>query len=181
VHSQLQAVIDEFGTAQRRLHALVAAAPPTRWSQRPDPDRWSAAECVAHLNLTSAAYLPLLDEAISRGRSQPGAPVSFRRDFAGWLLWKTMSPPVRFRVRTTAPFVPMRTDSPDALTAEFDRLQQEQIARVARSDGLAVDRIKLSSPFNARLSYNLYACFTILPRHQHRHLWQAEMALGASR
>jgi len=22
--------------------------------------------------------------------------------------------------------------------------------------------------------YNLYACFTILPRHQHRHLWQAE-------
>jgi len=22
--------------------------------------------------------------------------------------------------------------------------------------------------------YNLFACFTILPLHQHRHLWQAE-------
>jgi hypothetical protein len=26
--------------------------------------------------------------------------------------------------------------------------------------------------------YNLYSCFTILPRHQHRHLWQAERVWG---
>jgi hypothetical protein len=41
-------------------------------------------------------------------------------------------------------------------------------------DGLPVDRIKITSPFDARLKYNLYAALTILPRHQHRHLWQAE-------
>jgi len=38
--------------------------------------------------------------------------------------------------------------------------------------------VRVTSPFNARVRYNLYACFTILPRHQHRHLWQAERVWG---
>jgi hypothetical protein len=29
------------------------------------------------------------------------------------------------------------------------------------------------------LTYNLFACLTILPRHQHRHFWQAEQAWQA--
>jgi len=37
-----------------------------------------------------------------------------------------------------------------------------------------LSQVRVTSPFNARVRYNLYACFTILPRHQHRHLWQAE-------
>ena len=32
----------------------------------------------------------------------------------------------------------------------------------------------MTSPFNARMRYNLYAGFSTLPRHQHRHLQQAE-------
>jgi hypothetical protein len=60
--------------------------------------------------------------------------------------------------------------------AEFDRLQEEQIAFVRQADGLPLGRVKIISPFNARLRYNLFACFSILPRHQHRHLRQAERA-----
>ena len=180
--SQLQAVVDDFDAAQRRLHALAQAQPSQQWVQRPAPDRWSAAECVAHLNLTSAAYLPILDEAIDRAR-QLGrrAPGPYRRDLAGWLLWKTMSPPVRFRVKTTTAFVPIQSAAPSDLVAEFDRLQQEQIARVRSADDLPLDRVKIASPFNARVKYNVYACLTILPRHQHRHLWQAEEATSRVR
>jgi hypothetical protein len=181
MHPQLQAVIDDFDAAQRRLHALAASAPAEMWAQRPDPRRWSAAECVAHLNLTSAGYLPLLDDAIERGRRSPAASTArFRRDPVGWLLWKSMAPPVRVRVKTTAPFIPAQAASPADLAAEFDRLQREQVLRVRQADGLALDRIRIASPFNRRVTYNLYACFTILPRHQHRHLWQAEEALRAA-
>jgi len=42
------------------------------------------------------------------------------------------------------------------------------------ADGLPLSHVRISSPFNPRLRYDLYACFTILPRHPHRHLWQAE-------
>jgi hypothetical protein len=173
VHPQLQAVIDELGTAQARLHALAAATPPSAWSRRPAPGRWSIAECVAHLNLTGAAFVPLLDRALV---GAPAAPARgrFRRDLAGWLLWRMTGPPARIRVKTSAPFVPQATTAPGELVAEFDRRQAEQIALVRRADGLPLDRLRITSPFNTRVRYNVYAALTILPRHQHRHLWQAE-------
>ena len=67
---------------------------------------------------------------------------------------------------------------PEALLADFERLQSEVIACVRAADGLPIDRIKLVSPFDARLRYNLFAALTIVPRHQHRHLLQAERAAG---
>jgi hypothetical protein len=61
--------------------------------------------------------------------------------------------------------------------AEFDRLQAEQIAITREADGLPIDRVKMTSPFNPKLRYNIFAGLSILPRHQHRHLWQAEQAI----
>jgi hypothetical protein len=176
VHPQLQAVIDEFESAERRLRELVQRVPAERWPTRSDPARWSVAECVAHLNLTSRAYLPLLADALARARALPRAApgTTYRRDAGGWLLWRIMGPPVRFRVKTTAPFVPSGADPPDALVSDFVRLQADQVAVVREADGLALTRVSIPSPFNSRIKYNLFTCFTILPRHQHRHLWQAE-------
>jgi hypothetical protein len=61
---------------------------------------------------------------------------------------------------------------------EFRVLQEEQMALVRASDGLAIDRVYIASPFDARARYSVYSAFVILPRHQHRHLAQAERAAG---
>jgi hypothetical protein len=178
VHPQLQAIIDELGTAQARLHTLAAATPATAWSRRSDPARWSIAECVAHLNLTSAAYLPRLREALPRP-AELIATKRYRRDPRGWLLWRMVGPPVRLRLKTSAPFIPQATAAPAELVAEFDQWQAEQIACVRKAEGLPLGRLWITSPFNARVRYNVYAALTILPRHQHRHLWQAEQVWAA--
>ena len=126
------------------------------------------------------AYLPLLDDGLARARSSGrAAPGRYRRDLAGWLLWRTMSPPARIRTKTTAAFVPSGHETPTELVAQFERLQRELLTRVRAADGLPIDRIKIPSPFNARLKYNLFAALTLLPRHEHRHLWQAEQAWRA--
>lgn len=177
---QLQAVVDELEAAQDRLRSLVLTVPVEWWPRRPDPRRWSPAECVAHINLTSAAYVPLLREGIAIGHRVGGSrPNRYRRDPIGWLLWKAAGPPARFRVNTTAPFVPHGIDAPGRLVDEFHRLQEQQLACVRDADGLPLGRIKITSPFDVRIKYNLFACLTILPRHQHRHLWQAEQAWQA--
>ena len=182
MHQQLSAIKDELEAAQGRLHRLAAAAPEPLWSRRPDPARWSMAECVAHLNLTSAAYLPLLQAALDRGRQLGGPPPRrYRRDPVGWLLWRMAGPPVRYRTRTAAPFVPMDVTSVPELVAEFDRWQVAQLACLATADGLQLGRLWITSPFDRRVRYNLYSCLSILPRHQHRHLWQAEQALAVLR
>jgi hypothetical protein len=178
VHPELQAVIEELETARLRLLALRDRAPADTWAARPGPDRWSIAECVAHLNLTSTAYLPLLRAGLDEARrSGHTAPERYRRDLAGWLLWKSMGPPIKAKFKTAAPFVP-RGDRPAAdLVAEFERLQAEVAVLAREAEGLPVDRVKVASPFNPRLRYNLFAALSVLARHQHRHLWQAEQNL----
>jgi DinB superfamily len=175
VHPQLQAIVDEFEAARARLHELVRRTPEPQWHKRADPDRWSMAECVAHLNLTSEAFVPLIQAALEEGRqSRRPAPRRYRRDPVGWLLWRMAGPPVRHRVKTTTPFIPRGQLPLVQLLAEFDRLQQVQIACVGAADGVDLGRLWIRSPFNPRIRYNTFSCLSILPRHQHRHLWQAE-------
>jgi DinB superfamily len=178
--AQIDTVIDEIRAAQERLHRLVESTPDDRWDRRIDPARWSVAECVEHLNLTGRAYVPLIGAAIEEARRIGGAaPARYRRDPLGWLLWCTMGPPVRLRTRTTAPFVPSGSTRRDALVAEFDRLQALQIELARSADGLPLQRVRVASPFDPRVKYNLYACLTLLAPHQQRHLWQAEQLLAA--
>jgi hypothetical protein len=178
MHTQLQAVTDGLLAAQARLHRLAESTPPESWSLRADPDRWSAGECVAHLNLTGIAFLPLIRTALAEAAAiGGGAPARFRRDPTGWMLWRTAGPPVRFRVRTAAQFVPTGAEPLSQLLTTFDRLQQEQVDVVAQADERPIHMVKVTSPFDSRFRYNLYACLTMLPLHQERHIWQAGQVL----
>lgn len=181
MHVQLTRIIASFVDAQARLHRVATQLPEEKWAVRADSQRWSVAECVAHLNLTSRAYHDRLRAALAEARAlgQP-APRKYQQDFAGWLLSLFTGPLFRLgrfrfgRMQTRAPFVPTG-DLPRAATiAEFDRLQAEQISIVREADGLPIDRVKIVSPFEERMRYNAYSALVILPRHQHRHIDQAE-------
>ena len=67
-----------------------------------------------------------------------------------------------------------------AILAEFERLQGDLSDRIRSASGLDLNELRIGSPFNARLSYNVYAAFCILLAHERRHLWQAERAVRAT-
>jgi hypothetical protein len=114
-----------------------------------------------------------LEEARRKGRARGD---HYRRDIIGWLIWRTTSTPGRFKTKTIPAFVPSSDRAAEVIMAEFDRLQTEQIAVTREAEGLPIDRVKIVSPFNAKVRYNVFSALSILPRHQHRHLWQAEQA-----
>jgi hypothetical protein len=184
--AQLRELIAELEAARARAHRLVAGLTPGLWRRRPAPGSWSIAEQIAHLSLASQAYLPAIEEALEEARERGlFGDGPFRRDFLGWMLCRLAEPPVRLRVRTTAPFVPQTTAgrrapaSPTTALAEFDRLQDELVAAVQHSRGLAIDRMDMVSPFDRRVHYNLYSCLRSVAAHQRRHLWLGEQARTA--
>jgi hypothetical protein len=183
MHPQLHEIIDELKSAQTRLHALRRTVSDEQWEIRPDPGHWSVSEHVEHLNLTSEVYLEPLREAIEETRRRGGAaPMRYRRDPMGWLLWRTMPPPVRLmRVKARPAFIPPTglRRTPREIRDRFDRLQHELISLTASADGLPIDRTMIPSPVDPRARYNLFAALGIVPRHQHRHLWHAEKALAS--
>jgi hypothetical protein len=172
---QLQSIETELEEARLRARRLAGNLDPELWAVRPGPERWSIGEQIAHLNLTSRGYLPRMRVALrnAKQRGLTGAG-PFRRDFMGWLLCKMAEPPVRIRVKTTAPFIPLDLDTPEATMREFDQLQDELIDVLDYANGLALDRIDFVSPFDSRIHYNLYSCLRVLPVHQRHHLWLGE-------
>jgi len=177
LHAQLDEFVREFESAAARLGRLRLQLSDAAWGRRPAPDRWSPGECIAHLNLTSTAVLPLVRQGLDEARRRGPTPrTRYRRDLVGWLLWRALSSPGRFKSKTAAPFVPSGDHSADELVTEFERLQAAQIGLVHEAEGWPIDRVKIVSPFNARVRYNVFSALSILPRHQHRHLWQAEAA-----
>ena len=182
MHPQLQAIHDDLTAAQSRLDAIAAGTPDDRWSLRADPDRWSIGECVAHLNVTTKAFLPDFRRALADPSLQGApAPERYRMDFLGRMLYSVVGPVktvfgirLAMKVKTQAAFVPLGNLPRDVTVAEFAALQRELLDVLRQSDGRPIDRVRIASPFDARVSYNMYSALAIVPRHQHRHLQQAE-------
>lgn len=182
---QLQALVEHLEAERDHVHRIAERTPDDRWSTRADPDRWSVGECVAHLNLTSQAYLPLLRAAVAQAPAASGTSYTLRRDFAGYLLGYAVGPMPRalrrrMRFRTSAAFVPTGDAPRQRTMAEFDDLQAQLIALTREANGRAIDRIRINSPFDARAKYNVYSALVLLPRHQERHLIQAEEVWGTA-
>jgi hypothetical protein len=175
ISAELGQVKQELLDARERARRLSEGLAETLWSTPPGPGRWSIAECVIHLNITSERFIPIIDDAIREGREM-GVRLTTppRRDLIGWLLAKWLEPPYRLRSKTTAPFVPARIEPMADVLERFDYLQGELLVRIDRAQSLPLERLRVVSPFNAKVKYNLYSAFRLMPVHQRRHLWQAE-------
>jgi len=176
---QLAAIIDDFEQARARMRRIAADTPDDKWAVRSDPARWSVAECIAHLNLTSRAYVPRLRAAFDAHPAGPETSRRYRRDPIGWLIGAFSGPMPRIgrrkfgRTKTRSQFVPAGSLNRAQLVEDFELLQDEQIALTRSASGRPLESIRIQSPFEPRLSYNAYSCLWLLPRHQHRHLEQA--------
>jgi hypothetical protein len=172
---QLATVKEEFLLARERARRLCHGMDDAGWSRRPASGGWSVGECITHLNITSEQFMPLLDDAIRRGRERDlTARGPFRLGLAGWALLRFLEPPYKMKSKTTPTFDPVHVEPMDETLERFDYLQQELQARVDRASGLALERLKLASPFSSYVKYNLYAAFCLIAAHQRRHLWQGE-------
>ncbi len=176
---QIDDLVRELRAASAGARELVEAFPENLLATRPGEGRWSALECLAHLVVTSEAYVPLMSGAL-KANTPAGGERWFRMDAAGWLIARSLEPPARMRSRTVEEFQPRPFDSASALLARFLELQEgtEKVVRAGARYDLNV--IKVVSPFNRRIRYNLFSCFRILLAHQRRHLWQARRAVPRS-
>lgn len=174
-----QGVADQFRTLIRRARDMVRGADREALTRTPPGGGWSAVQCLEHLNETARVYLPVLTEAMERGRAagfvgRPGPGLTLLGRVAAW----SQEPPVRIRVRTPDLIEPSPDAlNPDAVLEQFELLHEELIVRINESGSLDRKRIRVRSVLDARLKLSLGDWFVFLVAHVRRHLWQAERAL----
>ena len=171
---QLLELRDQLKVASAAATELVEGLSYEQMKQRPRLGAWSVAECLVHLNLTSTAYLPILTVAIENAyldRIHGQGP--FRMDYKGRILKWMCEQHGRFKVTTSPEFRPTAVEPVESVLKEFLTLQDYLAESLQRANGIAIDRLRVVSPFDSRVKYNVFSRFQILAAHQRRHLWQA--------
>lgn len=174
---QLDEIKRQLDAASQRAAAVVKNLSFEQMKQRPQPNEWSIAECLVHLNLSSRAEIDVLNFSAAQTPPKPEyVEKQFKMDLLGrFLKWTLEPPPMSLsKIKTTAEFQPVDIEPLGEILPTFLTLQEQLKAQADAANGLPLDRIKIVSPFNRRVKYNLLSFFHILLAHERRHLWQAE-------
>ena len=186
-HDWRDALLAIAREADDAFGGLTAAA----FNAAPTPGAWSAGQCLAHLTATAAPLLPRLDTAVAglarNGRTGHGP---YRTGAVGAWFARLLAPPAAAADGRTPP-PPRRMSAPsmyapppgpldvDGTLAAF-RAVYTGLARVAgRSDGWAIDRVRVGSPAFPLLRLSAAAWLEVSVQHGRRHLAQAHRAAAS--
>lgn len=172
---QLAKLTDQLVEVSELAQRLVEGLLPDQLRLRPEPERWSIAECLTHLSLCSEVFVDLIDSACLEAREKQQLGTGpFKMDKMAKLLNWTLKPPARIKARTTEKFEPANISVPEDALPRFLTLQGELGKAIEKANGLDLNKVIVTSPFSKRLKYNLFSCFVLIVTHELRHLWQAE-------
>jgi hypothetical protein len=146
-------------------------------NQRPQPGKWSIAECIDHLTITNNTYYhvakPAIEDAILNGKF---GEVKIKLGIIGKIFMK-FEPPPKLRMKTPKLFNPspkkQKIFDKEILLKDFIESKMKMIELMERADGLNLNKIKMHSPVSKLFRVKLGDYFTIMAPHDRRHLWQA--------
>jgi hypothetical protein len=158
--------------------AALFALPAERLIKQPAPGKWSALQCIEHLILTNAIYIPAIDQAVREARAKGAGRV---RKFS-------YSPLERFIIKATEPPSRIKVPAPKSTVAaeppqDVDAIRQayyDSHMKLQRciTDAMTVDlrKAKVKSQLGWRPSTNAGLTLGVILAHERRHLYQARQA-----
>lgn len=160
--------------------------PHNAFTQNPSPDSWSANQCIDHLNGYGRYYLPKMKEvmhkAISKGlASEPlFKPGWLGNHFTGMMLTQPDGKPVK-KMKTLKAYTSPQPRESHLVVAEFIEQQEEMSSLLQMAKNVSLTKTKVPTSLSALISMSLGDTFLFIIAHNHRHIMQAERALGSSR
>jgi len=170
---ELEARRREFREAAEEVRGLYAGLTETQLSWRPEPGRWSIAECLDHLNVTGEEILKFVNGAVERGwaRGTTGSP-PFRYGWLGDWFVRAIGPSNARKMPAPRLYRPREDLRVSAVLPEFLDLQEALVAALERANGLDLARVRARSPVTPLLRIGVGQWFSAVAGHQVRHLRQ---------
>lgn len=169
----VQSISRDIADSRRSARALMDAVSADQLMRRPDPGKWSIAECLAHLNITAATVQKLMARGIEQAKQRKiFGEGPFPIGPKGRLLVWIAEPPPKFRIRAPKNVrPPAAIDDALQVLQDFIKAQDEWERLMREQEGLNLAKIKVGQGiFRIRLA----AALPWMMAHQRRHLLQAE-------
>ena len=170
----LQQLTSAVQEALTTVETEWAALPDAMLNAQPGYGRWSALECLEHLNRYCRYYNPALARALARPGSTAGE-VSY-----SWLGRKSLEvvrPANAQAHKTLQRMNPTGSQLQRAVASEFVRHQQELLHLLDQAQAADLNRRAVPVEFFRLLKLRTGEAVEFVVLHQQRHLQQAERAI----
>jgi hypothetical protein len=166
-------ILSELDAADRRAKSVAGGLSPSQLNWQPAPGAWSIGQCLEHLRVTNEVMVPLLSASLE-GRPRKPVPEIKLGWFTGWFIRNYIAPnPGGARARAPKKIEPASRVEPAALESLL-RSTEAARALVKQASSYDVNHIRYRNPFVPLLWFTVGVGLEIIPKHQARHLLQAE-------
>ena len=175
-------IIHEFITATttnvERTLKIFSSLSEKQLNWKPGPDSWSVGECISHLIKSNALYLSKIESILTSNSSDSPKDFSYKQSFVGKMIAKGVDPANVRKSKTFKVFLPDASDIQKSIIVDYATSSNKFIGLADKLRHLDLTKIKLSSPVNKILRMNLGDPLIIIPKHDERHLNQAERLMS---
>ena len=145
---------------------------------KPHPDSWSVGECLSHLVNTNGLYLNKIENIFNLLSTGSKKNFNYKQRFIGKLIAKAVDPTNLRKTKTFKVFFPDMSDVQINIIDEYVKSSEKLIELAGKMKHIDLQKIKLSSPVNIFIRLNVGDPLIIIPKHDERHLNQAERVMS---
>jgi DinB superfamily len=137
--------------------------------------RWSIAQCFDHLLTTNRSYFPMFEQVLQGQRKASLLErVPMLPSMWGKLAIKSLDPKATRKLKAPKDIQPSSSDLGKQVLQDFVTQQKQIVDYMTGMKDFDLNRIVVTSPILAIMTYSLMDAFKIIVVHERRHLIQAK-------
>jgi len=144
---------------------------------KPSADRWSIAQCFEHLLTANESYFPVIDEVLAGRKRTFWESMPVLPGLAGKLLIKSLDPATTRKLKAPKRFQPAESDIKASVINDFADQQGRIVEKIKATEHLDLEKVVITSPAVAAVTYSLMDAYRIIVVHEQRHFRQAKCVL----
>ena len=146
---------------------------PAQLNWKPSAERWSVAQCFDHLLTSNKGYFPTIEGVIAGIKPTFWQRMPVLPGLAARLLIKSLDPKSTRRIRAPQKFQPAQSDISSSVLDDFVDQQAKMVEKMKATEHLNLEKIIITSPVAAAVTYSLMDAYRIIVVHERRHFEQA--------
>jgi DinB superfamily len=150
---------------------------PSQLNWKPSPERWSVAQCFHHLLTTNNGYFPAIDNVLAGKKRTFWEGMPLLPALGGKLIMKAVEPTSTRKFKAPKAFQPAQSDVSGSVINDFVDQQAKIIEKMKSTEHLDVEKIVITSPVTAVMTYSLMDAYRIIVVHEQRHFQQAKRVM----
>ena len=146
---------------------------PTQLNWKPSAERWSVAQCFEHLLTSNKGFFPRVEGVIAGIKPTFWQRMPVLPGLAGRLLIKSLDPKSTRKIKAPAKFQPAQSDISASVIDDFADQQAKIVEKMKATEHLNLEKIIITSPVAAAITYSMMDAYRIIVVHDRRHFEQA--------